>query len=58
VYCACTSWLATDRLYDLVSVSASWDRTLKVWKVESGQELRTLTGHSKGVNGVAVTPNG
>ena len=27
------------------------DQTLKVWEVESGRELRTLTGHTNGVNG-------
>jgi WD40 repeat protein len=30
---------------------------LKVWDLESGQELATLNGHSNSVNGVAVTPN-
>jgi hypothetical protein len=27
-----------------------------VWDLESGRALRTLEGHSDGVNGVAVTP--
>ena len=33
------------------AVSASDDKTLKVWDVETGRELRTLQGHSDGVNG-------
>jgi WD40 repeat protein len=28
------------------AVSASLDKTLKVWELGSGRELRTLTGHS------------
>ena len=28
------------------AVSASKDKTLKVWDLESGRELRTLEGHS------------
>ena len=34
------------------------DNTLKVWDLETGQALRTLEGHSDGVNAVAVTPDG
>ena len=34
------------------------DKTLKVWDVDSGRELRTLQGHSDGVNGVAVSADG
>ena len=40
------------------AVSASWDKTLKVWDLETGRMLRTLEGHSAHVYGVAVTPDG
>ncbi len=33
------------------AVSASTDKTLKVWDLGSGRELRTLTGHSDMVTG-------
>ena len=33
------------------AVSASEDKTLKVWDLDSGRELRTLTGHSDSVTG-------
>jgi WD40 repeat protein len=39
-------------------LSASHDRTLKMWEISSGCELRALAGHSSQVNGVAVTPDG
>ena len=39
-------------------VSASDDKTLKVWDLESGQALRTLEGHSEWVDGVAVRQDG
>jgi len=41
-----------------LAVSASEDKTLKVWELASGRELRTLTGHSGVVWGVTVTPDG
>jgi WD40 repeat protein len=37
------------------AVSASYDRTLKVWDLETGREVRTLTGHTDRVLGVAVS---
>jgi WD40 repeat protein len=40
------------------AVSASMDKTLKVWDLETGRVLNTLEGHSGGVLGVAVTPDG
>ena len=39
-------------------VSASHDKTLKVWDLDSGRLLRTLKGHSDRVHGVAVSPDG
>ena len=40
------------------AVSASFDKTLKVWDVEGGHELRTLEGHSDVVEGVARSADG
>ncbi|XZN92415.1 MAG: WD40 repeat domain-containing protein [Microcoleus sp.] len=39
-------------------VSGSWDHTVKVWDLRTGQELRTLRGHNTSVLSVAVTPDG
>ena len=40
------------------AVSASSDKTLKVWDLKTGKEVHTLKGHSGSVNSVSVTPNG
>ena len=40
------------------AVSGSNDFTLKVWDLESGKELQTLSGHQGSVRAVAVTPDG
>jgi len=34
---------------DNILVSGSYDSTIKIWDIETGQELRTLTGHALGV---------
>ena len=52
---SCAPWKATLMWVNGVAVSgdgrravsASADKTLKVWDVESGRELRTLEGHSE-----------
>jgi WD40 repeat protein len=39
-------------------VSGSTDKTVKLWKLGSGEELRSLTGHGDDVRAVAVTRDG
>lgn len=36
---------------------SAWYKTLKVWDLETGSELATLTGHTDHVIAVAVTPD-
>jgi WD40 repeat protein len=40
------------------AISASLDKTLRVWDLETGRILRILEGHSHAVNGVAISPDG
>ena len=40
------------------ALSAAEDRTLKVWDVETGEDLHTLRGHTDSVLAVAVDPDG
>ncbi|HEX8115201.1 MAG TPA: hypothetical protein VF516_46055 [Kofleriaceae bacterium] len=39
-------------------VSASYDKTLKVWKLGPGRAVATLAGHSNWVTACVVTPDG
>ncbi len=40
------------------AISASDDKTLNIWDIQSGALLHTLEGHSDWVNAVSVTPDG
>jgi WD40 repeat protein len=39
-------------------VSGSYDKTLRVWDLATGQTKMTLRGHTSDVEAVAVTPDG
>jgi WD40 repeat protein len=39
-------------------ISGSWDKTIKLWQVSTGQEIATLTGHLDSVCAVAMSPSG
>ena len=38
--------------------TGSWDNTVKLWDVDKGKELKTLIGHSKGVEYLAFSSDG
>ena len=39
-------------------ISGSSDKTIKIWDSETGQEVRTLTGHTSSVHSVSYSPDG
>ena len=39
-------------------MSASGDKTLKIWELATGKCVATLEGHSGGVRSVAMFPDG
>lgn len=41
-----------------ILASGSFDKTIKLWDVATGKEIRTLTGHTKEVVSIAFSPDG
>ena len=41
-----------------ILASGSWDKTIKIWNLETTELLGTLTGHSDRVNSVAISYDG
>ncbi|MBO0701132.1 MAG: WD40 repeat domain-containing protein, partial [Zavarzinella sp.] len=41
-----------------ILASGSFDKTIKLWDVASGKEIRTLSGHTKQVVSLAFSPDG
>ena len=39
-------------------LTASWDQTARIWDAATGQEVRTLSGHTDRVNSAAYSPDG
>jgi WD40 repeat protein len=38
--------------------SASNDKTVKIWNVQTGKAVKTLTGHTDSTHGIAFSPDG
>jgi len=41
-----------------IFASSSLDDTIKLWNLNTGEELFTLKGHAKGVNSIDISPDG
>jgi len=41
-----------------ILVSSSYDYTIKIWDLKTGNEIHTLKGHTKDVETIAITPDG
>jgi WD40 repeat protein len=54
------SWVTTVAFHPrtAVLVSGSWDDSIKLWNLQTGDVLNTLHGHPRGVNEVRISPKG
>ena len=39
-------------------VSGSYDNTVRIWNVKTGEEVKVLNGHLNGVYSIALSRNG
>ena len=42
----------------IYTINASWQNTIKLWEVESGKCIKTLSGHTENVTSVVYSPDG
>lgn len=42
---------------DTTLATGSYDNTIKIWDLETGQEVRTLTGHTRGIRSLQMDDN-
>jgi WD40 repeat protein len=40
------------------ALSASYDKTIKLWDMYTGQEIRTFSGHSGSIKSISLSPDG
>lgn len=41
-----------------IAASGSYDETARLWRVQTGECIKTLQGHSNWINSVAFSPDG
>ena len=39
-------------------ISGSWDKTVRIWRISTGELLKTLVGHDILISAIAITPDG
>ena len=39
-------------------LSGSWDKTLRLWDAHTGESIREFSGHTEGIGGIALSPDG
>ena len=55
---AVPSWLPRTRPDGTRIVTASFDKTARIWDATTGAQLAVLRGHDSGVNGAMYSPDG